>query len=86
MKFGVIGTGMMGCEHIRNLAHIPDVDLIAVSDPDPTSRQWASKACGETFAPVVCADYQQLLDLHSVHPCDSHSDRQMPSHAQVWRQ
>jgi predicted dehydrogenase len=63
MKFGVIGTGMMGCEHIRNLAHIPDVELIAVSDPDPTSRTWARKACGETFAPAVCADYQQLLDL-----------------------
>ena len=63
MKFGVIGTGMMGCEHIRNLTHIPGVELIAVSDPDPTSRQWASKACGETFAPVVCANYQQLLDL-----------------------
>jgi myo-inositol 2-dehydrogenase/D-chiro-inositol 1-dehydrogenase len=62
MKFGVIGTGMMGCEHIRNLAHIPNVELIAVSDPNPTSRKWARKACGETFTPAVYADYQQLLD------------------------
>jgi len=68
MKFAVIGTGMMGCEHIRNLAHIPDVELVAVADPNEKPRDWAVKACGDRFQPQVFQDYRELkaLDLDAV--------------------
>ncbi len=68
LKFAVIGTGMMGCEHIRNLAHIPDVDLLAIADPNEKPRSWARKACGERFQPEVFDDYRQLktMDLDAV--------------------
>ena len=46
VKFAVIGTGMMGCEHIRNLAHNDEAELIAVADPNPQSLEWALRACG----------------------------------------
>lgn len=61
IRYGVIGTGMMGCEHIRNLVKIDDVDIVAVADPDERSRQWARQACGNTFSPDVYADYRELL-------------------------
>ena len=31
-RFGIIGTGMMGCEHIRNLAQIDAADVVAIAD------------------------------------------------------
>ena len=41
LNYGIIGTGMMGCEHIRNLKKIPDVKIVAIADPDERSRKWA---------------------------------------------
>ena len=31
IRFGVIGTGMMGFEHIRNLAIVPGAELVDVA-------------------------------------------------------
>ena len=63
MKFAIIGTGMMGCEHILNLAHNCDADLIGVADPNPKSLEWAIKACGERFSPEVCHNASEIIDL-----------------------
>ena len=38
LNYGIIGTGMMGCEHIRNLKKIPNVDVVAIADPNKRSR------------------------------------------------
>ena len=46
IRYGVIGTGMMGCEHLRNIEALPDATTVAVSDPVGTSRTWAAKAVG----------------------------------------
>jgi predicted dehydrogenase len=67
LRFGVIGTGMMGCEHIRNLAALPGATVRAVSDPDERSRADAVAAAGSDVA--VCADHRDLLaadDLDAV--------------------
>lgn len=61
VRYGIIGTGMMGCEHIRNLVQIADADVIAVADPIEKSRRWAQKACGDRFTPVAYEHYQDLL-------------------------
>ena len=61
LRYGIIGTGMMGCEHIRNLNLIDEAEITAVADPNPRSRHWALKACAERFKPAVFEDYRDLL-------------------------
>ena len=38
LRYAIAGTGMMGQEHIRNLALMPDVRVVAIHDPDPAMR------------------------------------------------
>lgn len=46
LRFGVIGTGMMGCEHLRNLLPMDDVVVTAVSDPNDEPLGWAEATMG----------------------------------------
>ncbi len=66
IRYGIIGTGMMGCEHIRNLAAMDDVEITAVADPNEEPRSWAVNACGDRFSPRVHEDYNDLLDADDV--------------------
>ena len=61
LNYGVIGTGMMGCEHIRNLKKIPDIDIVAIADPNERSRKWAKQTCDDQFKPKLYEDYRELL-------------------------
>ncbi|KQM92109.1 MULTISPECIES: Gfo/Idh/MocA family protein [Sphingomonas] len=47
MRYGVVGTGMMGVEHIRNLAILPGAEIVAIADPVATSIDWATEALGD---------------------------------------
>lgn len=38
-KYGLIGCGMMGIEHLRNIALLPDAEVIAIYDPNPSQLQ-----------------------------------------------
>jgi len=60
LRYGVIGTGMMGLEHVRNLALLPGAELVAYADPHEESRRWARLAAGP--APSAYDDYRALLD------------------------
>jgi myo-inositol 2-dehydrogenase / D-chiro-inositol 1-dehydrogenase len=60
LRFGIIGTGMMGCEHIRNLDALPGVSLVAVADPDEGSRRRAVEVAATV--PVAHADVRGMLD------------------------
>ena len=66
LNYGIIGTGMMGCEHIRNLKKIPNVDVVAIADPNMRSREWAKQTCGETFDPVLYESYEELLSKDNI--------------------
>jgi len=59
LRFGIIGTGMMGCEHIRNLKLVPGVAVAAIADPDAGSRAWGRLAAGGDV--LVYDDYRALL-------------------------
>ena len=61
LNYGIIGTGMMGCEHIRNLKKIPDVNIVAIADPNEESRKWGEKACKDIFELNLYEDYKELL-------------------------
>ncbi len=39
--YAIVGCGMMGREHMANLALVPGADLIAIADPDEGSRKAA---------------------------------------------
>jgi len=61
LRYGVIGTGLMGCEHIRNLNVVDGAEVIAFADPSDQSRAWAREALGGRAA-VEYEDYRGLLE------------------------
>lgn len=69
LRYGVIGTGMMGCEHLRNLIALPDVRITAIADPVDQSRARAAKVLAAEPPFFSTADYRELLardDLDAV--------------------
>lgn len=57
-RYGLIGSGMMGHEHIRNLALFDDAQVVAVSDPDDDMRASAATLAGGATA---YSDHRALL-------------------------
>ncbi|WP_422935160.1 Gfo/Idh/MocA family protein [Sinomonas sp. P47F7] len=64
VRYGLIGVGNMGQEHIRNLALIPGSDVVAIADPEESSRIEAIRQLGHTAAEY--ASYNELLDVEEV--------------------
>jgi predicted dehydrogenase len=58
LRFAVIGTGLMGCEHLRHLAVLPDIDVVACADPDAGSRRQAAMLAPDA---ELYEDYHALL-------------------------
>jgi len=58
LRYGVVGVGMMGCEHIRNLVAIEGCEVAAIADPHQPSRQNALQ-----LAPSVSEylDHREML-------------------------
>jgi predicted dehydrogenase len=46
IRYGIVGTGMMGCEHIRNIRLIPGARITAIADPVEASLGWADASLG----------------------------------------
>ena len=46
IRYGLIGSGMMGQEHIRNLALLEGCEVTAISDPDANMRALSIAATG----------------------------------------
>ena len=67
VRYGIIGSGMMGCEHIDDLAHIPDAVVVALADPVPSSLEEGARRVGRDVDTHV--DHRALLardDLDAV--------------------
>ena len=47
VRYGLVGAGMMGVEHINNLAVTPGAIVTALADPVERSLGWARKALGD---------------------------------------
>lgn len=56
IRYGVVGTGMMGVEHLRNIALLPDAEVVAIVDPVATSLDWARDALGARAGAVTAFD------------------------------
>ena len=61
IRYGVIGTGMMGIEHITNLLHLPGARVTAVADPHEQSRAWAQLAVGLDTPLATFESHHELL-------------------------
>ena len=62
VQVGVIGTGMMGCEHLKNLLGLPNVQITAVSDPNEEPLNWAKLTLGAAADAVTYfSDHRELL-------------------------
>ncbi|MFV0361394.1 Gfo/Idh/MocA family protein [Tropicimonas sp.] len=59
IRYGLIGSGMMGQEHIRNIALIDGIGIAAIADPDDSMRHRALALQGGTA--TVFADWRDLL-------------------------
>ncbi len=59
IRYGVIGTGMMGVEHIENIGALPDAAVTAISDPTPSSIEAGLAAAGADVE--AFSDHRELL-------------------------
>ncbi|GAA0783361.1 Gfo/Idh/MocA family oxidoreductase [Roseibium denhamense] len=63
VRYGVIGCGMMGQEHLRNIALLPDTEVTVIFEPDTGMAQAAAEfAPGAVFVDSVDA----LLDIEAL--------------------
>ena len=81
MRYGLIGTGMMGVEHLNNLAITPGAVVTAIADPVGASLDWARKALGDrgedvrAFADSAALAKSGLVDAVIVaSPNNTHRD------------
>ncbi len=67
VRYGLIGSGMMGQEHIRNIRLLDGATITAVADPDEGMRAASVAAAGG--AARSFADYREML---SADLCDAY--------------
>ena len=64
IRYGLVGTGMMGVEHLHNLAITPGCVVTAIADPVASSRERALAAMRKLGMPVEnVAIYQTAAEL-----------------------
>lgn len=60
VRYGLIGTGMMGVEHIQNLRVTPGAELTAIYDPVPACLEWARNASAGWSEPATFESAEAL--------------------------
>jgi myo-inositol 2-dehydrogenase / D-chiro-inositol 1-dehydrogenase len=76
LRYGLIGSGMMGQEHIRNINLLPGAHVVAVADPNEQMRALSVQTSGGQAR--AYADYAQMVsdDICDVYvivsPNDTH--------------
>ena len=65
VRIGVIGTGMMGCEHLRNVMGNPRAIVTAYSDPNEEPRSWARLTLNESRSDAPVAEFSDHRELLS---------------------
>jgi len=62
VRYGIIGAGMMGTEHLWNLAALPGAVVTAVADPVAAQLEWFVAAAGDDGARITTfVDHRELL-------------------------
>ena len=58
-RWGVIGTGMMGCEHIANIVKLEGAEVAAIADPVERSLGWGRKIAKQDLP--AFKDYKKMI-------------------------
>ncbi len=66
VRYGIIGSGMMGQEHIRNIGLLDDADVVAVADPNDAMRAEAAATAGPG-----CVAFDNHMALLEKGGCDA---------------
>ena len=61
LKYGIIGSGQMGSEHILSLRAIPGIEIVAIADPNEKSRELASLMLGPDNQTTFFDNHNDLL-------------------------
>lgn len=67
IRYGVVGTGMMGVEHIANILALDGASVTAAADPHPPSQKAARVAASDKSLPV----FESHIDLIESGLCDA---------------
>ena len=67
IRYGVIGTGMMGVEHIENINALDGAVVTAIADPHGPSRE-----AGQAAAEYPVAVYERYEDMLESDECDAY--------------
>lgn len=67
IRYGLIGSGMMGQEHIRNIQLLEGTRISAIMDPDPGMQALSLETCNET-----ARTFDNLGDMLSADLCDAY--------------
>jgi predicted dehydrogenase len=70
LRYGIIGSGMMGIEHINNLLHVPGAVVTAISDPHEGSRNWASAVLDAADVGDGVRFFEDHRDMVDADVCD----------------
>ncbi len=60
IRYGLIGSGMMGQEHIRNIKMLEGSEVVGIADPDQAMRELSLETCNGSAK--LYDDYRQMLD------------------------
>jgi len=61
-KYAIIGCGMMGREHMKNIAIVDGAQLVAIADPDEQSRESAAALASGLAQTIECySDAQTMM-------------------------
>ena len=63
VRYGIIGCGMMGQEHMRNIALLPDSAVAAFFEPDPGMQATAQAIAPDAYAATSLTDLMAVPDL-----------------------
>jgi len=69
VRYGLVGTGMMGVEHLNNLAITPGAMVTALADPVQASLGWAKTALGDRAGQATAFDSVEALAASGL--CDA---------------
>ncbi|HZP00964.1 MAG TPA: Gfo/Idh/MocA family oxidoreductase [Terriglobia bacterium] len=63
VTMGFIGVGLMGQAHLRPFIYLPDVQVVAVCDPNRWRREQAQHIVNGEYAKQVCSAYVDFREL-----------------------
>jgi len=63
LKYGLVGCGMMGVEHIANVALLETVEIAVLYDPEPTMARKAAALCPGAH---MAASFEELIGFEEL--------------------